>query len=428
MFSPLQDALKKLRETKQAEQSQPKRVAVAEPSTSRPAPSQHHLAADNDVDIDLDDADLFDDLVVDDLGDDLAGDNLPERGGQPDEPQPSALSKFSYKPPPPDRPVLVASPRQPVTTPAGQQQQGGASSQVRMPVTPRPADKSAAGGGGGGGGGSRSAGQSRTITTTVIGNRAARRTAAAPEKQRIPGPAGILGEAASAGIVATTQKPASPFKTPLSRVVGGEQTGSVDFEGGTWAAMLDHLNMPTYTPSTAKSVVRTVEAAEWPIRRVLDVARTQRVRIMLVQLREMGSSDTDASVVMVDPTGEMEASIHRPVMKRFVHFLAAGASIILKDVVVMKVPDSRPFLVITAASIEQIFTSKGAGTREDPITLTATQTPSNVAQEPSKTATQASRSPSPVLLDGSDADDHNSEILASGDGVDALLDLLEPSP
>ncbi|KAJ2771748.1 hypothetical protein IWQ56_001659, partial [Coemansia nantahalensis] len=329
-------------------------------------------------------------------------------------------------------------PRQNAPAPAGQRQQDGASSQANVFAPPRTADRAA-------GIGNRPAGQSRTITTTVVDSRTPRRAAAAPEKQRLPGPAGILGEAASTG-VAAAQKPASPFKTPLLRAVEGEQTGSIDFEGGTWAAMLDHLKMPAYKPSTAKDVVRAVDAAEWPIRRVLDVARTQRVRIMLVQLREMGNSDTDVCAVVVDPTGEMEASIHRPVVKRFVHFLEVGASIILKDVVVMKVPDSRPFLVITAASVEQIFTSKGAGTREDPIILSATQALGGAAAArdrsetptpaPARHATsgpapamgRAPHTPSPEPQGDSDADDFDGGMLAGDEGVDALLDLPTPSP
>ncbi|KAJ1732263.1 hypothetical protein LPJ61_002126 [Coemansia biformis] len=388
MFSPLQDALKKLRETKQTEQSQPKRAAVAAP--------QHPLATGDDLDdldIGLDDADLFDDLATDDSanGSGRAGSKCqagepqyelpathagalvpPKPAGAPappPAPSQARLSKFSFRPAP-DLPG--AGPEKHPRTPlaAMPSQQGSVMSQADVYATPRPADGR---GGSSGGAGSRSTAQARTITTTVVGRRAPRRLAAAMERQRIPGPAGILEDAAGSS-VAPTQKPTSPFKTPLSRAVEGEQTGSADFEGGTWAAMLDHLGMPAYKPSDAKDVTRTVEAAAWPIRRVLDIARTQRIRIMLVQLREMGNSDTDTSVVVVDPTGEMEASIHRPVVKRFVHFLAAGTSIILKDVVAMKATGSRPFLVITAASIEQIFTSKGPGSHEDPIILSATQT------------------------------------------------------
>ncbi|KAJ2209344.1 hypothetical protein IW143_004638, partial [Coemansia sp. RSA 520] len=68
MFSSLQDALKKLRETRQNEQSQPKRAALAPETntqTIRPQPPAA-LDADGLDDLDLDDVDLFDDLIAED--------------------------------------------------------------------------------------------------------------------------------------------------------------------------------------------------------------------------------------------------------------------------------------------------------------------------------------------------------------------------
>ncbi|KAJ2819901.1 hypothetical protein IWW50_005282 [Coemansia erecta] len=379
MFSSLQDALKKLRETRQNEQTQPKRAAlVPEPSTqtNNPQPLATASAANglDDLDMDLDGVDLFEDLVAEDTA--IAskpppGANIRSTQTQsqtPARPATQVAGPGAQTPATNSRPQSHATsgfgstpthPRTPLQRRPSGGAQGSAGSQTDMFTTPRRE----------GGSVSRT-----TITTTVVGKRSGRGPALGPKRQRIPGPAGLVDSAASAA-PAATQKPASPFKTPLSRRTHSEQAASVDFEGGTWAAMLDHLNMPTYTAATAKAVARTESAAEWPIRRVLEAAHTQRVRTMLVQLREMGSSDSDASVSVVDPTGEMRASIHRPVMKRFVHFLAAGASIILKDVVALKLPGAPPFLTITAASIEQIFTTKGAGTSENPIMLSATQAP-----------------------------------------------------
>ncbi|KAJ1848981.1 hypothetical protein IWW55_002101 [Coemansia sp. RSA 2706] len=275
------------------------------------------------------------------------------------------------------------------------------------------------------------------ITTTVVGQRGQRAFVSGAKRQKIPGPAGLIETSVASG-APSTQKPTSPFRTPLSRRTHSEQSSNVDFEGGTWAAMLDHLHLPAYTPATAKTVTRTAEAAEWPIRRVLEATHTQRVRIMLVQLREMGSSDADASVSLVDPTGEMRASIHRPVMKRFVHFLAAGTSIILKDVVALKLPGVQPFLTITAASIEQIFTSKGAGTSENPIMLTATQAPADTpTQAPADRLEPAvSDSSPPALPSQADkthgASDGEPDLLGSSgfldnEDEDAFSDLLDPS-
>ncbi|KAJ2615052.1 hypothetical protein H4S08_001409 [Coemansia sp. RSA 1365] len=408
MFSSLQDALNKLREAKQSVQSQPKRLAVAADNHTKTHSPQPPAGDMDDLDIDLGDPDLFDDLLVDDKAFD-AEPPLPQSYETPTmirinntancptmttprspnttsdirQPQPTLqtniteidtrpdstsvstqdkLSRFRYNSTPTGLGTTPSQRRNVDSSPAGPSRQSSALSQNDMPVIARTPDGRV---------GNRAAAQSKTITTTVVGNGGRRAPLLSRKKQTIPGPAGLLEETSTS--VALTQKPVSPFKTPLSRRAEHEQSSSVDFEGGTWAAMLDHLEMPTYNPSTAKTITRTVEAAKWPIRRVLELLRTQRIHIMLVQLRDLGSSDTDASVVIVDPTGEMRASIHKPVIKRFIHFLAAGSSIILKDVVAVKGPGTQPFLVITAASIEQIFTSKGAGTHENPIVLSATQ-------------------------------------------------------
>ncbi|KAJ2799617.1 hypothetical protein H4R20_004367 [Coemansia guatemalensis] len=403
MFSSLQDALNKLREAKQSVQSQPKRVAVAADNHTQTRPPQPPAGDMDDLDIDLGDPDLFDDLLVDDkvvaeepplllpskvlpttadrptatttrfanatsdIGQSQMAQqtNIAESARRPGSTPATTqnnLSRFRYNSTPTGSSAASSQQRNAGLPPAGPSRQSSAMSQTDMLAVARTPD---------GRSGSRAAAQTKTITTTVVGNGGRRAPLLSRKRQTIPGPAGLLEETSTS--VALTQKPVSPFKTPLSRRAEREQSSSVDFEGGTWAAMLDHLEMPTYTPSTAKTVTQTIEAAKWPIRRVLELLRTQRIQMMLVQLRDLGSSDTDASVVLVDPTGEMRASIHKPVIKRFIHFLAAGTSIILKDVVAVKVPGAQPFLVITAASIEQIFTSKGAGTHENPIVLSATQ-------------------------------------------------------
>ncbi|PIA16323.1 hypothetical protein COEREDRAFT_81298, partial [Coemansia reversa NRRL 1564] len=368
MFSSLQDALNKLREAKQSVQSQPKRMAVAADNHTEPHSPQPPAGNMDDLDIDLGDPDLFDDLLVDGKAFDAEPPlpqpyeiptmirsnttancptmttlqstntvsdirqpqttlqtNIAEVAKGPDSNSVSTqgkLSRFRYNSTPTGLGAVSSQQKNVDSPPAGPSpRQSSTLSQKDMPIMARTPDGRV---------GNRTAAQTKTITTTVVGNGGRRTPLVSRKRQAIPGPAGLLEETNTS--VAMTQKPVSPFKTPLSRRAEREQSSSVDFEGGTWAAMLDHLEMPTYNPSTAKSITRTVEAAKWPIRRVLELLRTQRIHIMLVQLRDLGSSDTDASVVVVDPTGEMQASIHKPVIKRFIHFLAAGTSIILKDV------------------------------------------------------------------------------------------------
>ncbi|KAJ2847981.1 hypothetical protein IWW36_003565 [Coemansia brasiliensis] len=383
MFSSLQDALKKLRESRQNQPSQLKRPAL---NPNNNTPTKHPQPPVNDfLDAELDDVDLFEGLIEDeDLAEPRSSDTTTAKPTQSMSPPKHKSTSNSHNPPQPVQ-----------TTPVNRRNTGGSPSAKQKPALRN--ELSAGNMAGRGSSGSQTDmfttprhGNSnrRIITTTVVGKRNQRTPAFGSERQRIPGPAGL-----GVSSVAVEASPASPFKLPLARQAHSDQSSNLDFEGGTWAAMLDHLNMPPYTSATAKSVTRTAEAAEWPIRRVLEATHTQRVRIMLVQLRDIGSSDSDAGVTVVDPTGEMHASIHKPVMKRFIHFLSAGTSIILKDVVALKLPGAPPFLTITAASIEQIFTSKGAGTSENPIVLSTTQATAAMSIPPEVSESLADGSP-----------------------------------
>ncbi|KAI9503389.1 hypothetical protein BX070DRAFT_252764 [Coemansia spiralis] len=372
MNSSLQEALRKLREAKQIEQPQAKRPAISskhgsadgmEKQKEAQIPQQRQTVDDFDgVDFGMDDEDIFDqlldesDLVILEESNSSSTQDTGVVAAHTQREQQLSSTRAAE--------ASTVSGVRPSSSVLPSRQQSTVSSQAFL--TPRNPESRAS---------SRTIDRANDITTTVIRDSRKQASSLLQKRQAIPGPAGVLNDAQENGLasIAATQRPASPFKTPLSRRFRHEQSNGMDFEGGTWAAMLEHLNISAYKPSTAKAVVQTVELAEWPIRRVCEITHSQKVRIMLVQIREISACETDASVVMVDPTGEMHASIHEPVMKRFAHYLVVGTSIILKDVVAMKLAGAQPFLVITAASIEQIFAEKNEGSSNNPIVLSATQ-------------------------------------------------------
>ncbi|KAJ1671607.1 hypothetical protein GGF38_000678 [Coemansia sp. RSA 25] len=435
MFTPLQEALKKLREVRETEQPQPKRQAVAAPPN--PQSSVNAGSADmngmDDMDFEFGDADVFDDLLVDDM---TTGEDAPTAtqllGPTPAQPprlppatqqSASRLAAFTYNKP---AQRTVASQHQPNNSsqvlngsqrpnvsqvpsrsqvpasnsqipsrlqappaPCLSRQASGEASQQDPFATPRPGSSS-----------SRVSGQPSDFVTTIVSTTRRRISSLAQQRQEIPGPAGLVGKPIQCAI-APTQRPQSAFKTPMSRRALNEQSSDVDFEGGTWAAMLDHLGMPPYGPLTAKSVVRTEEKAAWPISRVLELTRSQKIPTMLVQLREIGSSESDAGAVVVDPTGEMSVSIHHAVMRRVAFPLAAGTSIILHNVAAVKMAGWPPFLVVTGGTIEQIFTVKSAGTREDPVVIEDTQRSSILTPtRPPQATNRSSARPTSPRTDG----------------------------
>ncbi|KAJ2702498.1 hypothetical protein H4218_000797 [Coemansia sp. IMI 209128] len=427
MFTTLEDALKKLREVRQTGSSQPKRHAVAE---APPDPPENDTAsADFDgPEFDLGDADVFDDLLVGDM--DMG--NEPPSAAQPQSlpvkptatsvVTPAAASKsvsrlaaFTFaksakrdaeeqqqyntalqntsepqqvssspKPSKSQPPKVPSEQSQSIVLSELQVPSNSASQQQDLFATPRP-------------GSSSSIAPSKVSDfVTIVVNSAKRGLSSADQQhQKIPGPAGLTG-APVADATVPTQKPASTFQTVLERLVKSEQPTDMDFESGTWAAMIDYLGMPSYRPLTASVVTRTEERAMWPICRVLKLTRTQKVPSMLVQIRDITSSEHDASAVIADPTGELRASIHSTVLRRVTIPLVAGTSIILSDVAAMKIPGWLPFIVITGGMIEQMFTVESAGTREDPIVVKDTQKGSVLASTLAPRAATASGSGGPM--------------------------------
>ncbi|KAJ1794818.1 hypothetical protein LPJ59_004457 [Coemansia sp. RSA 2399] len=437
MSLSLQEALRKLREAKQSEQApQAKRAAVANEDRHKGSHGLRSTSMDDMLDFDVDaEMGMFDGLMPDDS--DLA---TLENSGAPAvaEPQATRHNGTFIRPTPPASFVADNA------TPSHTQANDASLQHTQGYATPSRAASA---------GSSVIAGttsHTRTVTRTLVHENSRQSSVAARRRQEIPGPAGIVSDAQQRAVDLTdavaTQRPTSLFKTPLSRTrashLHGAHTGDVDFEGGTWMAMLDHLGVAEYNPAVAKTVICTDSAAEWPIRKVLDLPQSQKVRIMLLQLREIAVADSDASAVVVDPTGEMKASIHYQVMKRFGEYLGAGTSVILKDVVALKLAGTRPFLVVTEETIEQIFTEKAAGAPSNPIAIpdtqhtvaAPTQRPRDQEQDTGNDAgapdqpvaigsQQQPRSISPVERDGAFADD---DIFADDDGVDTFMDLLDP--
>ncbi|KAJ2402745.1 hypothetical protein GGI23_000489 [Coemansia sp. RSA 2559] len=437
MSLSLQEALRKLREAKQSEQApQAKRAAVASEDRNEGSNGQQSTSIDDMLDFDMDaEIDMFDGLMPDDS--DLA---TLENSGAPAviESQTTRQNGILIQPTPPANSVAEnATPSHKEARDAPLQHKQGHATPSRATPAGSPAIAS-------------TTSHTRTVTTTLVHENSRQSSVAARRRQEIPGPAGIVSDAQQRAVDLTdavaTQRPTSLFKTPLSRTrtshLHGTHTGDVDFEGGTWMAMLDHLGVAEYNPAVAKTAICTVSAAEWPIRKVLDLPQSQKVRIMLLQFREIAVADSDASAVVVDPTGEMKASIHYRVMKRFGEYLGAGTSVILKDVVALKLAGTRPFLVVTEETIEQIFTEKAAGAPSNPIAISDTQhtaavstqrpgdqeqVAANAVSTPDQPAAICSQQQpsgiSPVERNGAFADDDN---FADDDGVDTFMDLLDP--
>ncbi|KAJ1945518.1 hypothetical protein FBU59_002283 [Linderina macrospora] len=186
----------------------------------------------------------------------------------------------------------------------------------------------------------------------------------------------------------------------MTKKVRSECAADTDFSSDTWAELLKFLKMPDYKPSNAEDITARSEHAKWPIRTVLQFTEIKRVPVMLVRTSDIHASDVDASAVLVDPTGEIRASVHKQVMRKYGQFLTADSSIILHDVVAMKMPGAPPFLVVTEGSINKIFAPDRVS-RPGQVTVSQVNKPIDLVTQDSvpemtaETPSKTSRLPAP---------------------------------
>ncbi|KAJ2787189.1 hypothetical protein GGI15_000909 [Coemansia interrupta] len=470
-FAALDGLLKRAREQKKANPIPSKRVAVSgvekDSSTDegtrlkpqpqpRPPPSFH---SESQTDIDgLDAADAlldFDPEDIDGLLDGLSTDNadtLTEASQPPSLSQHIASTPASLTTASSSQAGPAARPSQPLPRP--QTPASSRLSQFRYQApsaidrTPRPSAimQQAASAGSVAAKGSSSAFKT-VIERTIVDSRKRRSRSGTGSRQEVPGPAGLVNRGSAEDcpdMAAPTQRPVSAFRTPFSASQQrGSKASDADFESGTWAAMLDFLSLPSYTPQTARQIQREHRdvvgaTVQWVQR---NAKQTQKVARMLVQIQDItGGGDADASSVLVDPTGEIAASIHRQVVADLRSECTAGTSVILENVVAMALPGARPFLVITSASIMRVFAVEAtAGSRANPIaiTQTQTQTQARAGQPAHETPTRGpNRAGASSAGDGAhglqpsqqptEADVFDSVFVDdSADGADLLMDMLD---
>ncbi|KAJ1878969.1 hypothetical protein H4R99_001455 [Coemansia sp. RSA 1722] len=402
-FAALDGLLKRAREQKKANPAPSKRAAIDDVSGTRknnsnnvPRPST--VAApqtneDTSMD-DLDNGDALLDYVPDDIDDLLDGLPLEEQTTALPPPKPAQNPSFQRQPvnavgstvlPTAQSQVsrqVTASARlaqfefrTPVAPPVASQRAVNTARSISF-LQRHGSEKSAASSSI-----SRSSASSRafkTIERTIVESSKQKSAVSADGRQELPGPAGLINSTTEdvSETIAPTQRPVSVFRTPFARQPGKESASEADFESGTWSAMLDYLQLPSYTPRTSKRIMRdhkdTIGVTVHWVQK--NVKQTQKVCRMLVQIQDIVGGDHDVNAVVVDPTGEMAASIHRQVVVDLARECTAGTSVILESVVVLVLAGAKPSLVVTSASIVRVFAVETSGSALNPIVLTQTQT------------------------------------------------------
>lgn len=183
-------------------------------------------------------------------------------------------------------------------------------------------------------------------------------------RPRIPGPAGELmlssarkkdATGQSSTLKSSQQAAQQTLPSPII-TRGSDQAVSptdpaqdVDFYNGPWLTMLEHLQLPPFTPAQGNAL-----RFKFSIEYVLQDGWRVKVPQLVVVIKSI-ATDTNASVTLKDPTGEMQGTIHASVLDIHPNLIKRGAVLFLRQVSVFTpAPDSH-YLNITDANIVHIF-------------------------------------------------------------------------
>ncbi|CAA9989159.1 conserved Plasmodium protein, unknown function [Plasmodium knowlesi strain H] len=80
-----------------------------------------------------------------------------------------------------------------------------------------------------------------------------------------------------------------------------------------------------------------------------------RIEKMMVIVKSIRCRSHGYFIVVMDPSGQMPASIHKEVEKEYKKYINIGSTLILKDVTVFETLDNFPYLIITLRSLVRVI-------------------------------------------------------------------------
>ena len=197
---------------------------------------------------------------------------------------------------------------------------------------------------------------------------------------RIPGPAGLfdlpadeqspsLGEGQRESELddehAPQPKSAIRLITSRSRRSGDELRGPdndpnfyKDFTSGAWLSMLLAADLPPFAPASASAgeqAQRERSLLRHNIRAISHPAYPSRVPSLIAMVSLCRFQDRDNYVHLKDPTGAIEASVHRHVLDQHPNQIVPGAVLVLRKTVLYSLNTTSRYLIIRAENIVRVF-------------------------------------------------------------------------
>ncbi|XP_072343222.1 uncharacterized protein hrob isoform X1 [Scyliorhinus torazame] len=178
-------------------------------------------------------------------------------------------------------------------------------------------------------------------------------------KRRFPGPAGILpqqhlGKNLDDVLISAPQTPTHGAVPKLQSqgVPSSQQSIEDDFGKGPWAAMKAELKLDEEDADCflcSYSIVMVLRKA------ALKQLPKGKVPNMAVLVKSLTRTNTDASAVFKDPSGEMQGTIHRQLLVEQLNNLKVGTVLLLKQVGVFSPSLRNHYLNITPSNVIRIY-------------------------------------------------------------------------
>ncbi|XP_067869387.1 homologous recombination OB-fold protein [Heterodontus francisci] len=177
-------------------------------------------------------------------------------------------------------------------------------------------------------------------------------------KRRFPGPAGILpqqhlGKNLDSVLISAPQMPAHGAVPKLQpQEVPSSQQSDDDFGRGPWTAMKAELSIDE---EDADCFLRSYSIIMVLRKAALKQLPKGKVPNMAVLVKSLMRTNTDASAIFKDPSGEMQGTIHRQLLVEQPNNLKVGTVLLLKQVGVFSPSLRNHYLNITPSNVIRIY-------------------------------------------------------------------------
>ncbi|XP_013390545.1 uncharacterized protein LOC106158958 [Lingula anatina] len=188
--------------------------------------------------------------------------------------------------------------------------------------------------------------------------------ASSKKKRKFPGPAGLLPKLSKEAGLSDTRLPspcvptvvAKENKTPLFPC---SQSSQEVFGGATWRAMLLEVGKADYAAIAAKySLANIVRKASQKL------LPDGKVPVVCAVIESIQAREAEASLQLRDPSGTIQGTVHRQLVKEYGTQLQLGSVLVLRQVGVFSPSARNHYLNITPNNLVKIYSGSSGGTGE----------------------------------------------------------------